>query len=142
MLFLKIKAVFIQQYDMLLQTTQQNYICTVRRVWIKGFHVLFKDNGRKCKNSLWFIPAIQPLGDVLYPHDTYLDLQPYRFIGHLFYETDKEIVLWLPLLGGDVRLFGTHVLRQKVMTLLLYKTPLPTNTMFSTKFPITHLTIQ
>lgn len=33
MLFLKIKAVFIQQYHMLLQTTQQNYdICTVRRV--------------------------------------------------------------------------------------------------------------
>lgn len=51
----------------------------------------------------------------------------------------KEIVLWLPLLGGYVRLFGTHVLRQKVMTLLLYKTPLPTNMMFSTKFPITHL---
>lgn len=90
MLFLKIKAVFIQQYHMLLQTTQQNYICTVRRVWIKGFHVLFKDNGRKCKNSLIFIPAIQPLGDVLYPHDTDLDLQPYRFIGHLFYETTKR----------------------------------------------------
>lgn len=33
MLFLKIKAVFIQQYHMLLQTTQQNYdICTVRSV--------------------------------------------------------------------------------------------------------------
>lgn len=140
MLFLKIKAVFIQQYHMLLQTTQQNYICTVRRVWIKGFHVLFKDNGRKCKNSLWFIPAIQTLRDVL---TRYRSWSSTLSIHRTFILRDhKEIVLWPPLLGGYVRLFGTHVLRQKVMTLLLYKTPLPTNMMFSTKFPITHLTIQ
>lgn len=137
MLFLKIKAVFIQQYHMLLQTTQQNYICTVRRVWIKGFHVLFKDNRRKCKNSSYTDAERCSLST------RYRSWSSTLSIHRTFILRDhKEIVLWLPLLGGDVRLFGTHVLRQKVMTLLLYKTPLPTNTMFSTKFPITHLTIQ
>lgn len=57
MLFLKIKAVFIQQYHMLLLTTQQNYdFSTVRRVMHisldKRFPCVIQGHGRKCKNSL------------------------------------------------------------------------------------------